>query len=51
MGSWSRKVKTAKVAPHIDPKVAKVEDAFRRSRPGGEIRGVKGEHVFYATLG
>jgi hypothetical protein len=38
--------------PHQEnPGVAKVEDAARRSRPGGEIRGVKGEHVFYATIG
>ncbi len=25
----------------MNPNVAKVEDAVRRSRPGGEIRGVK----------
>ena len=29
----------------MNPNVAKVEDAVRRSRPGGEIRGVKGEAV------
>ncbi len=29
----------------MNPNVAKVEDAVRRSRPGGEIRGFKGEIV------